>query len=245
VQQFERARRSDGVGHGPDGGRVLQVAPGGRVDEQQVVTYEGGEHRHVLAVEADPGRHVLGDDLAGDGVVARPALADVVQQRGDEQEVGPVDPAGHLGCLDRGLDEVPVDGPDVHGVALRSAAHPLPVRQQVRDEALGLQRLPDVDGRAAGTQQGDELLARLGGPGRRQRAGGGRHPSYGVQGERQSGLGGRGGGAQGQHGVPVGLGGPREHDLAVLLDHALGQRRPLRGGLPAAEHGAQPWPDGA
>ena len=79
---------ADGLGDRPHGGGVVQVAPGGGVDEQQMVAYEGGEDAHVVAVEADPGGHVAGDDLAGHRVVAGPALADVVQQGGDQQEVG-------------------------------------------------------------------------------------------------------------------------------------------------------------
>ena len=70
----------------------------------------------------------------------------------------------------------------VHGVALRPAAHPLPVGQQPGDQALGLQRLPDLDGGLARAEQRDELLAGLGGPGHGQRPGGGGQPPHGVQG---------------------------------------------------------------
>ena len=45
VQQFQGARRADGLGDRADGRRVVQVAPGGGVDEQQVVAYERGERR--------------------------------------------------------------------------------------------------------------------------------------------------------------------------------------------------------
>ena len=59
-------------------------------------------------------------------VVARPALADVVQQRGDQQQVGPVDVAGQLGRGGRRLDQVAVDGEPVprDGAAAASARGP-------------------------------------------------------------------------------------------------------------------------
>ena len=93
------------------------------------------------------------------------------------------------------------------------------------------------DGGLPRAEQGDELLAGLGGPGHGQRPGGGGEPAYGVQGERQPGLGGGGGGPQRQHGVAFGAGGAGEHHLAVLLDDALGERAALglrrRGRRPA------------
>ncbi len=245
VQQFEGALGADGLGDGPHGGGVVEVAPGGGLHEQQVVAYERGDHGDVARVEADTGGHVPGDDLAGHRVVAGPALADVVQQGGDEQQVGAADPAGEGGGAYGGLDEVPVHGPQVHGVALRAAAHPVPVGEQQADQALGLQRLPDVDGGAAGAQQGEELLPGLGGPGRGQGAGAGGHAADGVQGERESGLGGGGRGAEREHGVAVGARGAGEHHLAVLLDDPFGERGAFGCRFPAAQHGAQPRPYGA
>src|SRR5690606_35766270 len=88
VQQVQGAGRGGGVGDGADGGRVVQRAPGGRLDEEEVVAHQRGDHLDVVGVEGDAGGHVPGDDLAGHRVVAGPALADVVQQRGDEQQVG-------------------------------------------------------------------------------------------------------------------------------------------------------------
>ncbi len=224
MQQFEGALGADGVGDRADGGGVVQVAPGGGLDEEQVVADEGGEDGGVRAVEADAGGGVAGDGLAGDAVVAGPALAEVVQQCGDEEEVGAAHAAGERGGADGGLDQVAVDGPQVDGVALRAAADAFPVGQQPGDQSLGLQCLPDVDGGAAGAEQGDELFAGLGGPGRGQGAGGGGEAPYGVRGEREPGLCGGGRGAQGEHGVAFGACGAGEHRLAVLLDDALGER---------------------
>src|SRR5690606_40750363 len=97
VQQFQGAGRGDGVGDRADGGRVVQVAPGGRLDEEQVVAHQRGDHLDVVGVEADAGGHVPGDDLAGHRVVAGTALADVVQTRGEEQPVGAVHTTGEDG----------------------------------------------------------------------------------------------------------------------------------------------------
>ena len=94
-------------------------------------------------------------------VVAGPALADVVQQRGDQQQVGPVDVAGQLRGGGGGLDQVPVDGEPVPGVALRQRAHPVPLGQQPGEQPLLVQLLEDGDGRAAAGQQPQEGPAHL------------------------------------------------------------------------------------
>jgi hypothetical protein len=44
----------------------------------------GGDDVGVGIGEANAEGHVAGDNLAGDAVVARPALADVVQQAGEQ-----------------------------------------------------------------------------------------------------------------------------------------------------------------
>lgn len=66
-----------------------------------------------------------------------------------------------------------------------------------------------------------------------------------MTGEREPGLGGGRRRTQGQHGVALGAGGTGEDDLAVRLDHAVGERGAFRGGLRAAEHGAEPGARGA
>ncbi|GAA3043074.1 hypothetical protein GCM10020000_22750 [Streptomyces olivoverticillatus] len=78
---------------------------------------------------------------------------------------------------------------------------------------------------------------------------GGQAP-YGVRRERQARLGGCGGGPQGQDRVVLGPGGAGEDGLAVLLDHAFGERDALGFDEPsaasaAAQYPAQPGPAGA
>lgn len=186
VQEFQGGGGADCGGDGADGRRVVEVAPGGGLDEQQMVAYEGGDDAHVVLVEADPGGRVPGDDLARHGVVSGPALADVVQQRGDQEQVGAADAAGEGTGADGRLDEVTVDGPGVDGVALGAAVDAFPVREQPGDEPFGFERLPDGDGGLAGAEKSDEFLAGLGGPGHRQRGRGGGEPAYDVAGERGS-----------------------------------------------------------
>ena len=92
------------------------------------MAHERGQRGHVRRREAHPRADLRRDRLPDDAVVARPALADVVQQRGDQQQVGPVDVVGELGGRGRGLDQVPVDGEPVPGMALRAASAPGPTR---------------------------------------------------------------------------------------------------------------------
>ena len=66
------------------------------------------------------------------GVVARVALAEVVQQRAEHEQVGPRDPVGQLGGVGRRLPQVPVDGVAVVGVALRPATGRAPTRAAPR-----------------------------------------------------------------------------------------------------------------
>ncbi len=242
MQQLERALRADGVGDQLDGGRVVEVAAGGGLDQQQVVADQRAQYGDVLPVEADARGDVLDDGLAGHRVVARPSLADVVEQCGDQQQVGAADPADGPGGADGGLDQVTVDRPDVDGVALGAAADPLPVGQQPGDQPFGVQGVPDVHGGTAGAEQGDQLFPGLGGPGHRHRRRVGGQPPHGVQRQRQSRLGGRGGGAQREDGVAVRPGGAGQHDLTVLFHDAFGERGALRGRAAAAEQRAQPGP---
>ena len=101
------------------------------------------------------------DGLAHLAVVARPALADVVQQRGDQQQVGPVDVPGQLGGGGRRLDQVPVDGEPVPRVALRQRPHPVPLGHQPGEQALLVQLLQHRHGGAAAGQQPEEGPAHL------------------------------------------------------------------------------------
>ena len=144
VQQFQGAARADGLGDRAHGRRVVQVAPGRGVDEQQVVAYEGGEDGHVVGGRSRSGRPRRGrwprrprEWSPGQPLPMSCSRAATSSRSGrPTRRVSDGGPHG-------GLHQVPVDGPAVHGVALRAAADPLPVGQQPGDQALRLQGLPD------------------------------------------------------------------------------------------------------
>ena len=79
---------ADGLGDRLDRHRVVEVAARRGLGQQQVVAYDGLQDPHVAGVEAEPLADVARHHRAGPGVVAGPALADVVQERADQQEVG-------------------------------------------------------------------------------------------------------------------------------------------------------------
>ena len=83
--------------HALDGGRVVDVAPGGHVGQQQVVAAQGDQHLGVVLVEAHTGPDVGQQAHAVLRVVAGLALADVVEQACQHQQVGAGDPA-HQGA---------------------------------------------------------------------------------------------------------------------------------------------------
>ena len=98
------------------------------------------------------------------GVVARVALAEVVEQRAEHEQVGPLDPVGERGGVGRRLPQVPVDGEAVVGVALRAAAHRRPLRQQAHEDAALVERLEHVDRPVPLAEQGDQLVDGAVGP---------------------------------------------------------------------------------
>ena len=97
-QRIEEAQRGEvarGFGDVGDGVVVGEVAAGGHVGQQQVVADHLLEHLGVAFGEAHAGahdRHLLDADV---DVVARVALADVVQEGADDEQVGAVDPVDH------------------------------------------------------------------------------------------------------------------------------------------------------
>ena len=177
---------------------------------------------------------VGGDRLAHLAVVAGPALADVVQQRGHQQQVGAVDVAGQLRGGGRGLDEVPVDGEAVPGVALREGADPVPLRDQAGQQPLLVQLLEDGDGGPPAGQQPEERPAHLRGPRLGHRLAVHREHLERVGRQQQVRPGGGRRGAQQQAGVGGRAGVAGEHDLVALPHHALGHRLAAHAAVAAA-----------
>ena len=98
--------------------------------------------------------------LASFGVIARVALADVVEQRPDHQQVGPGDAIGQHRRLRSCLPQVPVDRETVVGVALRSRANRLPFGEHAAEQLGLVERLEHRDRPRALEQQRDQFLGR-------------------------------------------------------------------------------------
>ena len=146
AEQLERAQVADGLGDGGQRGRVGQIAARGDIGQQQVMAHQRGQHLGVLGRQphARPdGLHQRNADL---GVVAGVALADVVEQRAEHQQVGAVHSVGHLRCLGDCFPRVPIDGVAVVHVPLRPSAHRRPLGQQPHDEPGVIERFPHRDG---------------------------------------------------------------------------------------------------
>ena len=204
----------------------------GGLREQQVPADQRADQVDGALVEAHPGRDRPGDRLARDAVLGQLALADVVQQRGHHQYVGPADVADQRRRLDAGLDEVPVHGEAVDHRRVRQQPDPFPLGQHPVDRAGLLERLPDRAHPRTGGQQPHEQLAGALGP----RLGQGRAlaDQAGGAGGRQLdvALGGEGGGAEQQHRVVGGIGVGGEDHLAGGQGHAGSEcleMRPARG----------------
>ena len=90
VHQFEQLRvPAQRLRHGLDGLGVVEVASGGRDRQQQVVADHLREQFDVGRRQSQPltdRDHQVGPEHA---VISSPALADVVQQRAERQQVGP------------------------------------------------------------------------------------------------------------------------------------------------------------
>ena len=110
-----------------------------------MLAHEGRDRAGIGPVEAEvPGRG-LGERRALGGVVPRPgALAEVVQQGGDQEQVGSADAGQEALRLEHGLDLVAVHGEAVHGRALGPVADHGPARHPAGEHALDVKGLIGV-----------------------------------------------------------------------------------------------------
>ncbi len=83
-------------------------------------------------------------------------LPEVVEERPDQQQVGSIDPVGQGGGVGAGLEQMPVHGEAVVGVALRLVADRRPLRQVAVEELAAVERLEGGDGRPAAGQDPHE-----------------------------------------------------------------------------------------
>jgi hypothetical protein len=236
---------ADGAGDTGDRGGIVEVATRGRVGQQEMEPHEVDKDVDIGGRETHARGDVLDDLHADGGVIPGEPLADVVQERADEEQIGPFDPVGQLGGERRGLQQVPVDGVRVVRVALGLVAHGGPLGNEAHQEPVLVERFDLVDGGTTQPEQGDERLACLVRPRVARR---GHAVGQAVQrapGDRAVQPGGGRGEPQWQRRV-VGDGREgRQSDLAVDLHHfgtEVDRRgRPARVGRAAAEATLGGW----
>ena len=137
------------------------VPAGGELDEGEVLAHERGDHGDVGLAVAQASHDHLGDGCPRGRVVAGAGdLADVVQERREQQQVGSPDASQQPGGMDDRLDEVAVHGVPVDGVALGTGADRSPLGQPALDDALLVQALPHGDEPGPGGEQVAEQPAR-------------------------------------------------------------------------------------
>ena len=216
--------------------RVVGVATQRGLRQQQVMPHQPDHHRGVDSGKPQvrqPFRCQLG---SGDAVVQTGALADVVHQRGDQQQVGTVDRADQPGGLDRGLHQMPVHGVSVHRVALRQRPEPVPGGQDRGDHPGLVEGLPDACQRFPRAEQFDQRPPGVVGPRHRHRRGVLDHPQQRGRCDRDAGQ--RRGCPEPERHRRVARRVDRagQHGLAVLLDHAVGQRAALHPRPGSSDH---------
>jgi hypothetical protein len=165
VQQGQQLGGSrDCLGDDADGGWVVQIAAGRGVGQQQVVADQRDHEGDVLLGEAhsrgDGPRHFGADDR----VVAGVPLADVVQQRADQQQIGARDIAGQTAGLRSGLHQVPVHGEAVDGIVLGLDSDHRPFRDEVGHQPGLVQLLEHDDPGVGRVQDPHQVGQRLGRP---------------------------------------------------------------------------------
>ena len=188
---------------GSSGSRVVAVSASSRCQRTSSAI-----RSTASGVEAHPGRDGPGDRLAGHAVLGQAALADVVEQRGDQQHVGSRDVPDQRRGLDAGLDDVPVDGEAVDRRGVREQPDPLPLRQDPGQRARSPPGSPTPAAARARRPAGRTSSCRASsGHGVGQRRALAHQPGRGRRSQHDVALGGLGRGAQQQHRV-LGRGGP-------------------------------------
>jgi hypothetical protein len=229
VEQLQGGDVADFVGDETQRRRVAEVAACRDLGEDEVLADELDEGRDVGGRETHAGRDGLHERDASGGVVPGVALAEVVEERADEQQVGAFDPSSEGLRARRGLHQVPIHGELVERVALRAAAHGRPFGDQTGHEVVLIEGLKDADRRGARPEEGHERLPGLGGPRRVEHRGLIREVALGGARDRRGGMRGRGGDA----GERRGLGRQvrvDEDDVAVAQDQPVAERYRLTGG---------------
>ena len=166
VQQLERVEVTDRLGHTRHRRWIAHIATRRRVGQQQVIASERHEHRTFVRRKAEPRRRSVSMQLGPDlGVIAGIPLAQIVQPRSEQQQIGASDTVSQRSGLDRGFDQMPIDREPVIRVVLWLAAAPSPLGQHTRQEVVLVERLECGDGRRACRQRIEQRRPSLGAPG--------------------------------------------------------------------------------
>jgi hypothetical protein len=122
------------------------------------------EGLHVGRGKPHAGGNGHSQGLAHLAVIAGPAFADVVEQGADDEQVGAADPPDQGAGRHRCLQQVPVHGVAVEGVALRPVAHHRPFGDELHPQPGLVEGLDGADGGGTGVEQADQGPAQFFGP---------------------------------------------------------------------------------
>ena len=140
AQQLEPERIADERSDILRSDGVAEVAPHRRLGEQQVVAHQRPDVLDVVMREAHPWCDPVDQLHAGVRVIPRLALAEVVQERAHQQQIGSIHGAHEFAGVGHRLQQMAIHGVGVEGVALRQAAHAAPLGQHVAEQVVALQR---------------------------------------------------------------------------------------------------------
>ena len=158
VQQVEQLGRvADRLAHDGDRHRVVEVAPGRGVGQQQVVAHQPDDRGEVVAGVAHPpgdrSRRARPRRPSGRRP-GSPCRCRAAARRRSSRSRRSTSPSCSA-AAGRGLEQVPVDGEAVHRVVLGPAAHRVPLRDQRGEQAGLVERLEHRRPRGSpGAEQG-------------------------------------------------------------------------------------------
>ena len=163
-EQLKGLDRSDPLGGPSRRLGIVEVAPNRDLGQQQVVLDELGEHIDIRGRKAEA-RAETARELDTDlDVIAGVALAEIVQQRTQHEQVGAVDALRERRRIGNGLEQVPVDGEPVVRVALRPRTHRRPLRKDAHPQTAVIECFDDGNRVLPGEQERDEQRPRLARP---------------------------------------------------------------------------------
>ena len=211
------------------------------VGQQQVQLNEPDQNDALVGREPHAFGHFGADHHAGFGVVAGEALAQVVEEGADEQQVGPVDSVDEAGGVGASLEQVAVHGEAVVRVALGLVAYGRPLRQVALEEPATVEGLDGGDGRTPGGEHPHQDGPQRVGPGHIRGRGLAGQQVERVPGDGQVVLGRHRGQPEGEGGVPGRIGVVGEDHFRLADGDA---RFTEEGSVPRTRRLAAAWPYG-